>query len=136
MTGQKKLPVVCAVIERDGELLAWQRAHRQGNGGMWEFPGGKIRPSETPAAALKRELQEELGVEASIGKQLPASIYENETVIIELIPFRCTLLPGTEPSALEHERIAWIDYNRARTLRWTPADIPVLENLCRNGYYR
>jgi 8-oxo-dGTP diphosphatase len=59
--------VVAAVIERGGRILICQRRVGDPMAGKWEFPGGKIRRSETPRAALARELREELGVEAKIG---------------------------------------------------------------------
>ena len=66
--------VVAALIEADGKLLVCQRRRTDSFGLMWEFPGGKLEPGETPAQALARELQEELGVEAKIGPEMFLSL--------------------------------------------------------------
>jgi len=62
--------VVAALIRQDGKLLVCQRTRYQSMPLKWEFPGGKIEPGEEPKAALVRELDEELGVQASIGREI------------------------------------------------------------------
>src|SRR5579872_6246538 len=62
--------VVAAILEREGRILVGRRRPDQPLAGQWEFPGGKVKPSETPRAALARELREELGVQASVGREL------------------------------------------------------------------
>ncbi|MDA0649325.1 MAG: NUDIX domain-containing protein, partial [archaeon] len=64
------ISVVGAVIHRDGRILAAQRKIGSKLGGMWEFPGGKIEPNESPKEALRREIQEELEAEIEIGHQV------------------------------------------------------------------
>jgi 8-oxo-dGTP diphosphatase len=64
--------VVAALILKDDLILACQRTRHQPMPLKWEFPGGKIEPGETPQEALRRELEEELGIDAEIGKQLAA----------------------------------------------------------------
>lgn len=64
--------VVAGILVRGDEILCCQRTEHQALPLKWEFPGGKIEPGETPQQALRRELQEELGIEAEIGKQLAA----------------------------------------------------------------
>jgi 8-oxo-dGTP diphosphatase len=62
--------VVAAVIEKDGKLLICQRTRHQTMPLKWEFPGGKIEEGEQPRDALRRELEEELGIEATIGDEI------------------------------------------------------------------
>jgi 8-oxo-dGTP diphosphatase len=62
--------VVAAVIERDGQVLIGQRPAGKWHGLKWEFPGGKVEPGESPEDALRRELEEELGIQAVIGGQV------------------------------------------------------------------
>lgn len=62
--------VVAALILRDGEILCCQRTEHQALALKWEFPGGKIEAGETPAQALRRELEEELGIQAEIGREI------------------------------------------------------------------
>ena len=64
------LRVVAAVIERDGLILIGQRPPGKSHALEWEFPGGKIEQGESPRAALARELREELGIEAHIGREM------------------------------------------------------------------
>ena len=65
--------VVAALILKDGKVLICQRTQHQPMPLKWEFPGGKIEPGEHPEAALKRELDEELGIEAVIGQEVAFS---------------------------------------------------------------
>jgi len=69
--------VVAGVVQQDGKLLIGQRMARDRHGLKWEFPGGKVEPGETPKEALRRELVEELGIEAVVGCELAR--YENAT---------------------------------------------------------
>jgi 8-oxo-dGTP diphosphatase len=62
--------VVAAVIEKDGKLLVCQRTRHQTMPLKWEFPGGKIEEGEQPRDALRRELEEELGIDATIGDEI------------------------------------------------------------------
>jgi 8-oxo-dGTP diphosphatase len=64
--------VVAGILVRNDEILCCQRTEHQALPLKWEFPGGKIEAGETPQQALRRELEEELGIEAEIGKQLAA----------------------------------------------------------------
>ncbi|MFN7920790.1 MAG: (deoxy)nucleoside triphosphate pyrophosphohydrolase [Bryobacteraceae bacterium] len=64
------LTVVAAVIERDGKILICQRRKGASHELKWEFPGGKVEPHEHPRAALRRELEEELDIDASIGEEI------------------------------------------------------------------
>ncbi len=75
MTDESVLLVVAAVIERQDQhkgkqILICQRKNRRRHALKWEFPGGKVEAGETPQAALKRELQEELGIHAEIGEEI------------------------------------------------------------------
>ena len=62
--------VVAALIFREGKILVCQRTRHQTMPLKWEFPGGKIEPGEQPRDALRRELEEELGIDASIGDEV------------------------------------------------------------------
>lgn len=119
------LEVVCGIIERDGLFLAAQRGEHGHNAGLWELPGGKIEPGEQPAAALIRELREELGVEIVVGEHLQRVVHHYPWAPIALTALRCRIQSG-EPSALEHQALRWIAPAQISLLSWAPADIPLL----------
>ena len=80
--------VTAAVIEKDGRILIAKRRIGDRHGGRWEFPGGKIDSGETPEECLKRELREELGIEAEIGELLCKTSFKT----IYLFPSWCGVL--------------------------------------------
>ncbi len=124
------VPVVCAVIERNGHVLVAQRPPHKLLPLKWEFPGGKVEPGENPADAISREIREELGCEISVTRALPPFIHDYKTVVIEMIPFVCTLVPGTtEPHPHEHVAIAWVSPAELRAYDLAAADWPVVDAL-------
>ncbi len=101
------LQVVAAVIERDERILICQRRPGQSHALQWEFPGGKIEPGETPAQALARELEEELGVRGARGEQLANYEYAYPgRPPFELLFFRVTAFEG-EARNLIFQEIRW-----------------------------
>jgi 8-oxo-dGTP diphosphatase len=105
--GRPVIKVVAAVIERDGRILVGQRRKSDSHGLKWEFPGGKVERGEAPAAALARELEEELGIQARVGREIAryAHQYPKRATIL-LIFFNVTQFNG-EPQSLAFERIVW-----------------------------
>lgn len=121
------LQVVCAVIQNSaGEILACQRSASTSHPGKWEFPGGKVEPDESPEAAIKREIVEELGVNITIIKSLTTVNHNYPDFAIALQPFLCSLTETETPTALEHAQIKWISPSEATDLDWAAADIFVL----------
>ena len=128
MTTSAPIPVVCALIERNGCLLLAQRPAHKHLPFKWEFPGGKVEPGEDPAAAIVRGIHEELGCEVTGLRALPRFPFDYGTVVIEMIPFACVLAPASpEPHPHEHVALAWVP--TADLLRYdlAPADVPVIE---------
>ena len=125
------LEVVCGVIENSaGQFLACLRPARKHLGGLWEFPGGKVDPGESPEMALARELMEELAVEVEVGPALGAVIWDYGEQTIQLRPFRCRIIGG-ELRALEHEKLHWCAPGEFHELAWAPADLPILSEILR-----
>ncbi|ALC15318.1 ADP-ribose pyrophosphatase YjhB, NUDIX family [Desulfuromonas soudanensis] len=123
----KHLHVTCAIIERDGLVLAAQRSAAMSLPLKWEFPGGKIDPGETPEECLRRELVEEMGVRVRVGESLPASTHRYPTFTVTLYPFVCSIEAG-EIVLHEHAAVSWLPVGELRTLDWAEADLPVIES--------
>jgi 8-oxo-dGTP diphosphatase len=124
------VPVVCAVIEREGLVLVAQRPPHKLLPLKWEFPGGKVEPGEDPAAAIVREIREELGCAIRVVRALPPFIHDYKTVVIEMIPFVCELAPSTsEPHPHEHVAVVWVPPAELRAYDLAAADWPVVAKL-------
>ena len=133
-----KLILVAAValIDRDSRVLIAQRPEGKAMAGLWEFPGGKIEPGETPEAALIRELREELGIDTWESCLAPLSFashaYDDFHLLMPL--FACRKWQGT-PQAHEHSSLRWVRPRDLASWPMPPADIPLLAVL-RDWLYR
>ena len=125
--------VVAALIEADGKLLVCQRRRTDSFGLMWEFPGGKLEPGETPAQALARELQEELGVVAQIGPEVFRTRHQYSELgeAIDLIFFEATVAPGDIRNQA-FETMEWRSPETLRELNFLPADREFVAKLARS----
>lgn len=122
---EKIIPVVGAVVQRNGAILCAQR----GSGtlaGLWEFPGGKIEANETPREALIREIIEELNCQIEVGDEVTTTshLYTFGTVV--LTTFYCKLIEG-EPSLTQHSEVRWLNPRDLEDLEWAPADVPAVK---------
>jgi len=124
------LTVVAALIESEGKLLVCQRRRGSAFELLWEFPGGKRRPDETLEAALARELEEELGVAARIGREIYRTQhrYAEMSEPIELIFFAASA-PPAQIRNLIFERIEWREPHSLPALNFLPADRELIEKL-------
>jgi 8-oxo-dGTP diphosphatase len=121
------VPVVCALIERGGLLLLAKRPADKHLPHKWEFPGGKVEPGEDPAAAIVREIREELGCDVIITRALPRFDFDYGPVVIEMIPYVCVLSAGSpEPHPHEHQAMAWARPHELPNYDLAPADVPVI----------
>jgi 8-oxo-dGTP diphosphatase len=120
--------VTAAIIARDGAVLIAQRHLADRMAGLWEFPGGKIEDGETPEQCLKRELYEELAMDATIGPFLGASIYQDAHISIELMAYRA-YWNGSPFTLLTHNACQWVVPSRLNAFAFTPADRPFVRRL-------
>ena len=116
-----------ALIDADGRVLLAQRPEGKSLAGLWEFPGGKVEPNETPEAALIRELKEELDIETWQSCLAPLTFASHTYADFHLLMplFACRRWQGT-PLPQEGQRLAWV---RARDLKdypMPPADLPLI----------
>ncbi len=121
--------VVGAAIVAEGRVLAAQRAAPPALAGGWEFPGGKVEPGESDAAALVRECQEELGVQIAVGKRLGADIgLDGGEWMLRV--WLARIVSGI-PVAREHRELRWLTAYELLDMAWLPADLPLVAELQR-----
>ena len=126
----KQIDVVCALILDDKKrLLTCKRGPNQSHSGKWEFPGGKIKTSETPQNALIREIREELQVTIKVISALPPVTHDYPAFRVFLRPYLCTLSEYNQISLIEHSEFIWFNPKKKLSpdMEWTEADIPILK---------
>jgi 8-oxo-dGTP diphosphatase len=121
------LLVVAAVVVRDGRVLLALRPDGVHLAGHWEFPGGKVEPGESPPAALAREIEEELGVAATVEAPFAFNHHAYADREVLLLTWRVTL--RGEPRALGCAAIGWFGAAGIRRLPTPPADGPIFAAL-------
>lgn len=113
------VPVVAAVVRRDGRYLLGRRPDHKRHGGLWEFPGGKLLEGESRLEAARRELAEELDLEVvSSGAVLHAIRDPGSPYLIEFVEIEA----HGEPSPHEHSSVGWFTALELRSLALAPAD--------------
>ena len=124
-----RIDVAAGVIWREGRVLISRRGEAGVHGGLWEFPGGKLEPGETPLDCLKRELQEEMGIAI-----LPDCVLEETEELLEdgrLLHFYFVqgTLPEGEPSLTEHTAFAWAAPSELKDYDFCPSDAAFAKTL-------
>lgn len=116
-----------ALIDADGRVLLAQRPEGKSMAGLWEFPGGKVEPDETPEVALIRELHEELGINTwkSCLAPLTFASHAYETFHLLMPLFACRRWEGIA-SPREGQTLAWVKPERLRDYPMPAADVPLI----------
>lgn len=119
--------VTAAVVQRDGLLLITRRPEGTHMAGCWEFPGGKCEENETPEECLVREMQEELGVRATVRREIYRTLYAYESKRLDL-RFFDTTIEGM-PVPLIGQEIRWVSRLELPALPFPPADAELVRML-------
>lgn len=116
------IDVVAAVIRNDeGKMLIAQRNLKKSQGGLWEFPGGKIEAGETKEDALIREIKEEMCIDIEVERYLDEKEFIYPEKAINLIALECKIING-KIQLMEHEDVKWISKEELENFEFAPAD--------------
>jgi 8-oxo-dGTP diphosphatase len=120
--------IVGAAIIADGRVLACERSAPPEVAGRWEFPGGKVEPGESDEQALARECAEELGVRVEVGERIGPDVpLAHGRAVLRVFAVR--LVDDDQPKALEHTAMRWLSAAELNSVRWLPADKPIVAEL-------
>ena len=124
------LVAACALIDADGRVLLAQRPSGKSMAGLWECPGGKVDPGESPEASLIRELNEELGIVVQESCLAPLSFASHRYADFHLLMplYVCRRWDGIV-RAREAQQLAWVRPGRLREYPMPPADAPLIAHL-------
>jgi 8-oxo-dGTP diphosphatase len=122
------IPVVTAMMRRGDEVLLGLRPEGLNLAGFWEFPGGKVEPGEEPEAALKRELNEELGIEAEIGAIRFTGIHSYGDTGILLLFYEVPYWKG-EPKTVHHSGLKWVKISNLKDELLPEANMKLLDKI-------
>lgn len=116
-----------ALIDAEGRVLLAQRPEGKSLAGLWEFPGGKVEPGETPEAALIRELKEELGIDTWKSCLAPLTFASHSYPDFHLLMplFACRKWEGIAQGQ-EGQQLAWVRPHAMREYPMPPADLPLI----------
>jgi mutator protein MutT len=124
--------VAAGLIIMGGKILITQRLNDAHLGGLWEFPGGKRKPGESPEACLTREVMEELGVTIAVHEQVASAEHLDAERRVRLRFYRCTILSG-EPRPLGCADYRWVTAAQIGDYPFPPADEPLVRRIASGG---
>jgi 8-oxo-dGTP diphosphatase len=121
------LVAACALVDADGRVLIAQRPAGKPMAGLWEFPGGKVEPGETPEETLIRELHEELAIETQAACLAPLTFASHDYADFHLLMplYVCRRFTGT-PHPREGQTLKWVRPKQLRDYPMPPADAPLI----------
>ncbi|MGN6103690.1 MAG: (deoxy)nucleoside triphosphate pyrophosphohydrolase [Kofleriaceae bacterium] len=129
----RKLVVAGLIVGEAGRVLITQRRADQALPLQWEFPGGKVEPGESPVEALARELREEIGAVAEVGRIWEVLFHAYPAFDLVMLVYACRLAPGEVARAVEVADLAWLEVRELPAWDILPADRPLVERLMAEG---
>ena len=131
---ERRVTVAAAIIENErGEIFCALRSPAMSRPNLWEFPGGKLEEGGSPAQAARREIAEEFGCQITCsGPEYCRVVHEYDDLIVELVCLPCRLTDA-QPRAREHGASLWLPRASLPSLRWAPADRPVVQRLLKEA---
>ena len=134
LASKPRLEVVGALLfNSERRILACRRPPQDVWAGWWEFPGGKIEEGETEKEALRREIMEELGIIVNPKSRVTSLQYEYEDRFVSLSIWDCGVVDQESIDVKEHDLISWLDQSSLNTVKWLPADEPLIKEWMRSG---
>ena len=125
----REIRVVAAVIEREGKYLITQRREEAVLPLLWEFPGGRVNDGETDEAALRREIQERVGVNVDVGDRVAERHHAYDGYEVMLCLYTCKLREGAEPKPVRVRDVRWVGSGEFASYPFPPADQKTMDEL-------
>jgi 8-oxo-dGTP diphosphatase len=122
------ITVTAALLIQDSKVLIARRKAHARLGGKWEFPGGKVEKGETAEACLRRELREELDIDATVGQYMGESIYPYDFGTVKILFYRA-FWDGKPIVSKDHQEVQWVSMDRLEEYDFAPADVSFVEKL-------
>ena len=121
--------VICDSLQAKSRIFATARGYGEFKG-LWQFPGGKIEPGETPQQALIREIREELATEIKVGELIDTVEYDYPDFHLSMDCFWCEVISG-DLVLLEAQEARWLTKDELDSVKWLPADLGLVKRIRR-----
>ncbi len=122
------LIVTAAIIRHNDTVLLTRRPPHTRHGGMWEFPGGKLDPDESPEEGLRREIKEEISIDVEVGKVFDVVYFRYDRGPVLVLAYECLHLSG-KIRHIEVDAHQWVPLQNLKDFDILPADRPIIEKL-------
>lgn len=125
------IPVASGVIVKNNKILIGLRAEGDSGAGMWEFPGGKIELNESSESAIKRELREELDIEATVNQKIMKYSHRFKNTIYEISFFEINKFTGSIKKNV-HDDLQWIELASLKKYQFISGDLLLIDRILAN----
>ena len=125
------IPVASGVIVKNNKILIGLRAEGDSGAGMWEFPGGKIELNESSESAIKRELREELDIEATVNQKIMKYSHRFKNTIYEISFFEINKFTGSVKKNV-HDDLQWVELASLKKYQFISGDLLLIDRILAN----